>query len=256
MIKRLRTEFFVFALALQFLTRLPVSTADAYSRERLAASVRHYPLVGTLIGAFAAATYAAGSAVFPSVVAVLLSTALTILFTGAFHEDGLSDTFDGIGGGLTPERSLEIMKDSRIGAYGALALLMTLALKVTTLSALSPTTIVVGLIAAHGLSRWSSVLVIATSRYVRDEGAGMPTADGINKPGLIYATLIGFACLVLVYVLLTPSAALGSAVGLASAHLLIRLFYERKVGGYTGDCLGATQQVSEIGIYLGLLACQ
>lgn len=256
MIGRLRAEFYTFLLALQFLTRLPMLAADAYSPERFAASVRHYPLVGILVGAFAAATYAVCCLVYPSSVAVLLSTGLTVLVTGAFHEDGLSDTFDGIGGGVTRERSLEIMKDSRIGVFGAIALFVTIAIKAATLIMLPPATIAIGLIAAHGLSRWSSVAVIATSQYLRDAGIGKPTAGGISGAGLIYATLIGLLCLLLLYFFLTPRAAGAAAIGLGLGHLLIRLFYERKLGGYTGDCLGATQQVSEVGIYLGLLACR
>ncbi len=256
MIDRLRAELHTFALALQFLTRLPVSTEGIYSKERFAASVRHYPLVGVLIGMTAAATYAAVATIYPAPVAVLISTAAVILLTGGFHEDGLSDTFDGIGGGHARERALEIMKDSRVGAFGAIALLMVIATKLVTLSMMPPAMIVSGLVAGHGLSRWSSIVVIATSRYLREEGAGKPTAGGIGRAGLVYASSIGLICLALVYFFLGPPAAAAAAIGLLSGHVLSRLFYERKLGGYTGDCLGATQQLSELGIYLGLLACR
>ena len=256
MINRIRTELHTFVLALQFLTRLPISTEGIYTKERFAASVRHHPLVGMLIGVTGAAIYAAGATVYPTPVAVLISTTAIILLTGAFHEDGLSDTFDGIGGGYARERALDIMKDSRVGAFGAIALLMVIAIKVAGLSAMPPEMIIVGLVSAHGLSRWSSIIVIATSRYVREDGTGRPTAGGISRAGLIYATSIGLACLALLYFSLGPYAAAAGTVGLVSGHVLIRLFYERKLGGYTGDCLGATQQVSEVGIYLGLLACR
>ena len=256
MIGRIRVELYTFVLALQFLTRVPVSTDGIYSKERFAASVRHHPLVGVLIGATAAATYAAGAAVYPTPVAILISTAAVILLTGGFHEDGLSDTFDGIGGGHARESALKIMKDSRVGAFGAIALLMVIAIKVAALSAMPPAMIVIGLVAAHGLSRWSSIVVIATSRYVREEGTAKPTAGGISRTGLVYASSIGLACLALLHFSLGPYAAAAGTVGLVSGHVLIRLFYEKKIGGYTGDCLGATQQVSELGIYLGLLACR
>lgn len=256
MISRLKSELVALALAVQFLTRLPVRVTSAFSTERLAASVRHYPLVGMFVGSIAALAYASAQMLFPPVLAVLISTALVLLVTGAFHEDGLADTFDGIGGGVTREQSLAIMKDSRVGVYGALVLIVALAIKIATLSVLLPIVAIVSLVAAHGLSRWSSIVVIATSNYVREQGTGKPTAEGISRPGLIYASAVGLTCLALVYFVLTPAAALGGSVGLASGHLLMRLFFERKIGGYTGDCLGATQQASEIGMYLGILACQ
>jgi adenosylcobinamide-GDP ribazoletransferase len=256
MIGRLKSELSAFLLALQFLTRLPVPAGNAWSPERFAASVRHYPLVGVLIGSIVSAVYAVASMVFPAILAVLISTAFGALLTGAFHEDGLADTFDGIGGGGTAEESLEIMKDSRIGVFGMLALTMAISIKVSALSALSPFAVVVGLAAAHGLSRWSAVVVIATSHYVRDHGTGKPTAAGVSMPGLIYSTSVALACLALLYFLLAPGIAAGGIIGLLIGHLLIRRFFERKLGGYTGDCLGAVQQVSEIGIYLGLLACR
>ena len=255
MIGRLKDEVFTFLLAIQFLTRVPVRLESAWSPERFAASVRHYPLVGLLIGGFAAAAIVGASEFFPTSVAVLLSTGLTMLLTGAFHEDGLSDAFDGIGGGTTRERALEIMKDSRIGVFGMLALAMAVLTKVTTLSILPVDVIVFSLVAAHGLSRWSCVLVIATSRYVRNDGTGKPVAASISVPAMIYATLVGAAGFGLLYFQLTPTIAVGACAGMLIGHTLIRLFYEPKIGGFTGDCLGATQQISELGIYLGILAC-
>ena len=256
MIGRARSELYTLLLAVQFLTRLPVSTGDAFSPERLSASVRHYPLVGILIGAIAAGAFAGAQLIFPHLVAVILSTTLILLLTGAFHEDGLADTFDGVGGGLTVERSLEIMKDSRIGTYGTLAVFAVLAIKVASLSALAPPAVIVSLIAGHGLSRWSSVVVIATSSYVRESGTGKPTAEGIGGGPMVYASVTALACIALIAFLLTPASAIFAAVGLVSGHVAMRLVFERKIGGYTGDCLGATQQASEIGVYLGILACQ
>ncbi len=253
---RVRSEFFTLLLAVQFLTRLSVRSDGIYTPDRQADSVRHYPLVGVLIGAIAAAAFAAAHLVFPVFVAVILSTALVLLLTGAFHEDGLADTFDGIGGGVSAEQSLEIMKDSRIGVYGTLALFAILTIKIASLSALSPMAVIVCLVAGHGLSRWSSVVVIATSNYVRDAGTGKPTADGIAVGSLIYASATGLACIALVWFVLTPASALCGMAGLVAGHVGMRLIFERKIGGYTGDCLGATQQVSEAGLYLGILACQ
>jgi adenosylcobinamide-GDP ribazoletransferase len=256
MIERLRSEFFIFMLALQFLTRLPISVTNEFTSERMTASVRYYPLVGLLIGAIAATTFAVSLIVFPTVIAVLISTSLGILLTGAFHEDGLADTFDGIGGGSSSTASLEIMKDSRIGVYGMLALTLALALKIAGLSAMPSATCVVALLSAHAISRWSSVVVIATSTYVRDDGTGKPTAEGIGMPSFMFATLPVILATAVLYCYTSPLEAAGALIGLALAHILIRLYFERKIGGYTGDCLGAAQQASELGLYLGILACQ
>ena len=255
MIRQLQSEFSTFLLALQFLTRLPVPTDGRYSTERFAASVRYYPLVGVFIGAVAAGVYFICSLFYTPLVAVLFSTAGGLLLTGAFHEDGLADMFDGVGGGRTRERSLEIMKDSRIGVFGALALFAALAIKIAVLTAFPVAVTVMMLVAGHGLSRWSSLLVIASSRYVREEGTAKPVATGIGSASLIVATVFALGCLAAVSVVSTPGIAAATLLGLVAGHAVSRLFYERKLGGYTGDCLGATQQMSELGMYSGVLAC-
>lgn len=250
----MKTEFATFLLSVQFLTRLPIETDKLYSPERLAESVRYFPIVGLLIGAICAAVFWVSATVFPTLVAVLISMTAGLLLTGGFHEDGLADTFDGIGGGATPESALEIMKDSRLGTYGTLALILVLLLKVSALTAMPINWIVVALIAGHSLSRLSSVLVIATSRYARAEGTAKPVAKGISGAGLILALLTG-ALAIAAAALFVPLPALAlSLLGLALGYAGMRLMFERKLGGYTGDTLGAVQQASEIGFYLGLLA--
>lgn len=254
MIERIKSEIVSVGLATQFLTRIPVPVGDAYTEERFANSVKHYPLIGILIGCIAAGTYWLASQLFPVAIAVVLSTALTILATGAFHEDGLADTFDGIGGGTTRERALEIMKDSRIGTYGTSALLLALATKVSTVSHLGELTII-ALIAAHSASRLSAVLVIAMSDYVRFEGKAKPVARSVNVAGIIWATATAAAVCYCFVAQGQIKPLLGGIAGLGAGHLLSRALFERKLGGYTGDCLGAVQQLSEIGFYLGVLAC-
>lgn len=243
-----------FLLALQFLTRLPTPRDVGFTPERLGAATRYFPLIGVFVGAISAGVFYAASLVFPIVLAVLLATAAGLLATGAFHEDGLADTFDGIGGGVSRDRALEIMKDSRIGVYGAAALILVLAIKVGTLSVLDQHTILIALISAHGLSRFSSVVVIATSRYVRDDGTGKHTSRGIDGAGLIGAIFTAGLCLTGVTYFLSPVAALWSVVGLCAGHIFMRAIFERKLSGYTGDTLGAVQQTSEIGFYFGLAA--
>ncbi|UPY37007.1 adenosylcobinamide-GDP ribazoletransferase [Sediminicoccus sp. KRV36] len=250
----LREEWAIFLLGVQFLTRVPVPASDVFTPERLTAATRYYPLIGALIGGVAAGVYALAALVWPPAVAVLLCIAAGIALTGAFHEDGLADMFDGVGGGLTRERALEIMKDSRIGTYGTVALLLALALKAAALAAMPAMTVVLALIGAHALSRFSAVLVIASSRYVRDHGTAKPVADGVSRASLRIAGATALALLpALGWGLGVPALLLGLA-GLCLGHLVMRRVFERKLGGYTGDCLGAVQQASELGFYLGLLA--
>ncbi len=254
MIKKIRDEAVIFLLAVQFLTRLPVPRGIGFSPERLSAAPRYYPLVGMIVGVICAGFFFAATTIFPNIVAVILAVAVGVLVTGAFHEDGLADTFDGIGGGATKERALSIMKDSRIGVYGTIALVLVLLIKIASLSSIQPHIAVIGLIAAHGVSRYSSVLVIATSHYVRDDGTGKHTAPGISSGGLIVATMTAVICVAGIAFWLSPVAALWCLIGLCIGHILMRLIVERKIGGYTGDTLGAVQQSSEMGIYLGLAA--
>lgn len=247
-------EVAIFLLALQFLTRLPMPRDVEFTPEGLTAAARYYPLIGIIVGAIGAGVFYLASLALPFVLAVLLATAAGLLVTGAFHEDGLADTFDGVGGGGSRDRALEIMKDSRIGVYGAAALVLVLGIKVAALSVLDQRTILVALISAHGLSRFSSVVVIATSRYVRNDGTGKHTSDGVNDFGLAVAALTSLICLAGIAYFISPIAALWSVFGLSAGHVLMRAIFERKLGGYTGDTLGAVQQVSEIGVYLGLAA--
>ena len=248
-------ELAVFALAVQFLTRVPVPVGEAYTPARLAAAPRYYPLVGALVGALCAVVYSLAVAALTPAVAVLLALAAGLLVTGAFHEDGLADTFDGIGGG-DRERALEVMRDSRIGTYGALALGVVLATKAAALLALPPGRAAMAFVVAHALSRLSAVLVIASSRYVRDRGVGKPTADGIGAGGLAIALLTGGLLLAWLAFAGGAMAALYTVAGALVGHLVMRALFERRLGGYTGDTLGAVQQLSELGVYLGLLLWQ
>lgn len=243
-----------FLLALQFLTRLPLPD-PGYTPERFAASTRWHPAAGALIGLLVGLVWWAASAVFPTLVAVLIAVAFGLVLTGCFHEDGFADACDGLGGGVTRERALEIMKDSRIGTYGAAGLGMMLAGRVAVLVALAPTVPLVWvLVAAHAASRAASVHVIATSSYVRDHGTGKPVADGIAPDGLRFALLTGAAALLPLVLSLGLLAPLAGLAGLVLGTWAMRRVYERRLGGYTGDCLGATQQCAEIGFCLGLLA--
>ena len=259
-----REELAAFTSAVGLLTRWPIrspasapgpSPADSPAGAHPAAAVRYYPLVGALVGAFAAGVFWIAHLVFPTPLAVVLSTAATLLATGALHEDGFADTCDGLGGGATRERALAIMRDSRIGTYGAAGLGLLLAAKVLALAAMPADAIPWLLVSGHAASRASVVLAVAMGPGAREDGLGARLAGSTPPAGSIaFALLTAAAALSSLFAVAAPAVVLAGLAGLAGGHLVIRRAYERKLGGYTGDCLGAVQQMSELGMYLGVLA--
>jgi adenosylcobinamide-GDP ribazoletransferase len=254
MTDRCREEFFIFLQALQFLTRIPLPSEVGYTPQRLAAAPRYYPLVGLLIGSLSALVYFFAVQRFTPMLAALLATAASVLATGAFHEDGFADACDGLGGAVSRDKALEIMKDSRLGSYGAVGLGLLIATKVVALASMQLEQAVVLLVCAHTISRASSVAVIATSRYVRDHGTAKPVACGVSPIGFAVALTTAAVALAACCFLLGRPAGMAALGGLLLGHGLMRQSFEIKLGGYTGDCLGAIQQTSEIGFYLGALA--
>lgn len=251
-------ELAYFFAALRFFTRLPVPAWVGHSAAQLNHAARYFPLVGLIVGALGAAVSLATLTVWPPLIAVLLGMAATLLVTGAFHEDGLADSIDGFGGGWSREDVLRIMKDSRIGSYGAIGIVMALFAKaaaLTELLAVSPApTFFLLLLAGHGVSRFASTTLIFALDYARDDDSSKskPLATRMGKGELLVAALCGLApCLWL------PPLQAGMALVLAAAvTVLAARHFVRRIGGYTGDCLGATQQLTEIAFYLGLLcAC-
>ena len=251
---RAREELAVFLLAVRFLTRWPVGSRHLATEARLAAAPRYHPLVGALIGACSGGVFWLAHLVFPASLSVVLAVAASLLATGALHEDGFADTCDGLGGGATRERALEIMRDSRLGTYGASGLGLMLAAKVLALAAAPAEAVPWLLIAAHAASRSSAVLALATGAYARDEGVAAPVAGAAGRASLALALATGAAATCLLLAAATPPAVLAGLGGLAAGHIAMRVPYERKLGGYTGDCLGAVQQTSELGMYLGVVA--
>lgn len=250
-------------MATQFLTRVPVPSAGGFQVRWLGASLRYFPLVGGLVGLANVAVWWLSSHWFPPVVAVGMMLAASLLLTGAFHEDGLADTCDGLGGGNTRERALAIMKDSRIGAFGAMGLLMVLGLKWSTLVALPAAGFSLIVVAAHVVSRWCSIGLIWKLQYARADGEGKSRSfdGGLTGAEWLLSGAIGLVSLVMAALgfRTAMSAALASAaaVGLAAAMGtagMVAAYFRRRIGGYTGDCLGAVQQLSELTFLLGALA--
>lgn len=250
---RLRVEVNLFLLAVQFLTRVPVPRDLPFSDDLLIRATKYYPLVGACVGLACGAVLWLAALLWPQPVAVLLSMAFSLRLTGAFHEDGLADAADGLGGGLTRDRALEIMRDSRIGTYGAVTLGTALALKAALLMAMTPGQAVLALVAGHALGRMAAVHVIATTPYARDVGAKftVPTVTDDGYRVALATTLVVTAALVLGAGMPQAATAMVMCIAVAQAF---RLVVVRKLGGYTGDCLGGTQQLGELGVYLGLVA--
>lgn len=246
----------LFFIALQFFTRLPIPRWVGFAPDWLRHASRYFPAVGIVVGMVTAAVYAAAVFMLPQAVAVLLSTAAGIYLTGALHEDGFADMCDGFGGGHTPERTLEIMQDSRIGAYGAIGIGLLLALKFVTLSSLPAWPAAAALLAAHPLSRLASAALIWRLSYIKAEGKAKPLAQQMSAPefgiGAI-AVLLPLAALGLAGALSWQAMTAG-ALAAALAALWLAAMFVRRLGGYTGDCLGAVQQVAEAAFYLGVLA--
>lgn len=233
--------------AVMFFTRIPVHFAH-FNQQELDKATRYFPLVGILVGCVGALVFYIAQGVLPLTIAVLLSMAASILLTGAFHEDGLADTIDGLGGGWTREQALTIMVDSRIGSYGAIGIALALLMKHQALVEISAHFIPVALIAGHALSRLCAVLVMFSQSYVKADGKAKPLATKIQLYELLIAVFFGVLPLYFVG-LMHLSALLPVA--------LVWIWFSKKIksrlGGYTGDCLGAMQQLTEVAFYIGLL---
>ena len=249
---QLKNQYQLFLLALGFFSRIPMPANVPYSPERMNQAGRYFALVGLLLGALCAGLLVLLQTIFPTSVSVILMMVFSLLLTGAFHEDGLMDMADGIGGGMTLERRLTIMKDSRIGTYGASALVMALLGKYVLLSELAQLdNVALMIICAYTLSRAVAATLIYDMPYVSD----IDTSK--SKPLAQQQSLLELIILIVSGVLPTLMLGLPVAVALCLGMLVFRIAFKRwliaRIGGFTGDCLGAAQQLSELLIYIILI---
>jgi adenosylcobinamide-GDP ribazoletransferase len=246
----------LFFIALQFFTRLPIPRWVGFEPDWLQHASRYFPLVGVVVAAISGAVYLVASSLLPAPVAVLLAVAAGIYLTGAFHEDGFADMCDGFGGGMTRERVLEIMKDSRIGAYGAIGIVCLLAIKCAALASLPPATVAATLFIAHPLSRLSAVSLIWLMDYARDEGKSKPMAQEMSTSEFVIAATCGLLPAIVCGALgIFYWATLAFAVvAAAAAAFWLGRKCQHRLQGYTGDCLGAVQQLAEVAVYLAILS--
>jgi adenosylcobinamide-GDP ribazoletransferase len=251
----LKYQWQLFLLALGFFTRIPVGANLPYSLERMNHCGRYFPLVGAFIALICVVCFALFTIIFPANISLFFMMVISVLVTGAFHEDGLADMADGIGGGMTAEKRLSIMKDSRIGTYGAVSLILALLGKYLLLmSVIELGTLSFSLILAIGYisSRALAASIIFNTPYVSDleKSKSKPLAQQQSRGELFTILAIGIMPLLL---LPFTSALLIIAV-LVVCRLLFKQWLLKRIGGFTGDCLGALQQISELMIYASIVA--
>jgi adenosylcobinamide-GDP ribazoletransferase len=251
----LRLEIRYFFTALMFFTRIPCPHWVDHDPHYINKSRKYFPLIGWIVGGIAGGLFLATAQILPHSVAVILSMAAGIWVTGAFHEDGFADVCDAFGGGWSKEQILSIMKDSRIGAYGAIGIvfiLLTKYLMLIELAAISPMLTALIIFSAHTTSRFVASTFVQTHEYVQDEAKSKskPIATTLMSKGEILFTVVVTLLTFIVFfnplfLLLLPAAYI--------PKIYLGYFFKKHIGGYTGDCLGATQQLSEISFYLSAL---
>lgn len=272
----MKYQWLIFRTALMFFTRIPVGANLPYSTSHLQASARYFSWVGILVGILGGGVLVLANQLFSPALSIAFSMLATILLTGSFHEDGFADCCDAFGGGWTPEKILTIMKDSRLGTYGVVGLILILSFKFLLLLELfnyfPVTTIAMVLIAGHSSSRFFSTTIMQQLPYVQDidsskskpladrrltkmeqlisvTGAGLPllllySGDYLNPTILEFTnTLMNPTVYFLLIALIPP----------LIARFFAARFFKKWIGGYTGDCLGAAQQICEIAFYIGCL---
>jgi adenosylcobinamide-GDP ribazoletransferase len=237
--------------AVAFLTRLPIPRPQGASPENFVRAHRLFPAVGAAIGGTVGLLCLGLRAIgLPDLAAAALALGASALLTGALHEDGLADVADGFGGGRDPAAKLEIMRDSRLGSYGALMLLVIFVAKVSALAALPDAFVVQGLIAAHALARGVLPFMAMSLPYARKDGL----AANAGRPDFATAATAGASALIIAWLVLPWREAFCSALAAAACALGMAWLAKRQIGGQTGDVLGGAEQLGETAILLLLAA--
>ena len=245
-----------FLAAISFLTRVPVAPHTAFSAEEVGKSARWFPLAGALIGIVYVIALRAFSILFPSIVVALLILIVEAFLTGALHMDGLADMADGFGGGRTREDVLRIMRDHAIGAYGAIALILLALLKAVSIAALSERHRAEPyLVIAPMLGRWSTVMLNNALPYARNIGQQVEPVGGavsifVGRTELFVATLTALV----ITAILTRWSGAGCWLIVIGISGFIGFLCLRRIGGVTGDTLGASTELCELGVLLVALA--
>jgi adenosylcobinamide-GDP ribazoletransferase len=258
----MRKELQIFFTAVSYYTRIPVPALLPYNSGFLNASSRYITLIGCIVGAFSFGVFYFANFILGASIALVLSIAASILLTGALHEDGFADVCDGFGGGWTKERILEIMKDSRLGTYGTIGIILIIALKFLALQQLSN---IIGndlwlllliFIVPHAISRFTAISLIYFYSYAgKDEGSkAKPVTEAPDMYNFWIALLFAIIPLGALVIISHKPWLLLVIILLYVQKLVMGKYFNRKIGGYTGDCLGAVQQVAELVTYMSIIA--
>lgn len=246
----MKNEIKIFFTSLMFYTRIPCPKNIDHDSENINKATRYFTLIGWIVGGISYLTFYLSSFLFDQAIAVILSIITGILVTGAFHEDGLADVVDGFGGGWTKEKILDIMKDSRIGAFGAISIVLLLLIKYATLNTAlnylsDPVIVPLIFISYHSLARLTAINIIFTSEYSRDDATSKvkPIAKSHGFPEIIGSYFFGLIPVIILawfnwkfLIVIAP---------LFLIYFFSKRYFEKWIDGYTGDCLGAVEQLGE-----------
>jgi adenosylcobinamide-GDP ribazoletransferase len=255
----MKRELQIFLTAVMFYTRIPCPKWIDHDPTFISPCTRHFPLIGWMVGGVYAGVIILCSFLFSPLISVLLGIASSILLTGAFHEDGFADVCDGFGGGWTKEKILLIMKDSRVGTYGIVGVILIFALKISStvelLNVVGSLPFGLLIVSSHSLSRMMAVTIIYSQSYAREDqdSKAKPVAKGISFFNLLIAILFGLLPFIY-FVIQTRWLFILILIPMALITFYLARYFKKWIGGYTGDCLGATQQVNEVVFLLSALA--
>lgn len=254
----IKREVRFFFTALMYFTRIPCPNWIGYSPSQLAMSRTYFPVIGYVVALLCFVVYALMALVLPNTISVVLSMCAGVFVTGAFHEDGFADVCDSFGGGYGKKQILTIMKDSRVGAYGAIGMMLILLLKFQVLVALSDFGLWVfamALLLAHSASRLAASYAVQMREYVQDidQSKIKPIAiESLSGKRMMLGWLVVLLPLVALMLIVDVTVIFVLALPVA-CFLALLAYFTRHIGGYTGDCLGTIQQVCEVALYLGVL---
>lgn len=261
----MKEQLKIFLTAVMFYTRIPCPNWVDHSADYINKCTRFFPLIGWIVGVFFGLVFMASNYFFSIEISLILTMIAGILLTGAFHEDGFADVCDGFGGGWTKEKILTIMKDSTIGVYGAIGLIAILALKFAAILQITQLNtnlieLILVFVSAHSLSRFMSVIIIYTDSYVREDelSKAKPIAKQMAKADFFIALIFGLIpYLFLIFFNIKQNilnihyySFVVLPLVLIFAIWRLKKYFKKWIGGYTGDCLGASQQISEVLFYL------
>ena len=263
LIYKMKRELHIFFTCLMFYTRIPCPKNITHHPDYLNKATRYFPFIGWIVGSISFLSYSLFAQFLSTETAVILAIIASILTTGAFHEDGFADVCDGFGGGWTKEKILMIMKDSAIGAYGAIGLVLLFLLKFKLLSesivlfqvydSMAVFKILLLFISAHSLSRLVAISIVFTHQYSRDDASSKskPIAKQYTWKEVLGSFFFGLIPLILFSYF--DLKILYAIIPVFIARYFLARYFQKWIDGYTGDCLGATQQVCEVVFYLSIL---